>query len=329
WYGYRVPPKGQVQVVVKNPNKTAVKVFLCPYDLTDMPPETKTFLKQRTYHDPTSPASAASSPCLLESRSLSPAQGFGQAGRPEPAVDGCSPSPVQQQQRTAPGSPRPPTRSPVRLHERMRPALRYAIHMQFLCPKRGKIYLHRGIRVVFSHRVPDGSEYIRVVNDVPNPKYTSLALPPRGRPDRELERDGERDGERTDLPREEADGGQAECARGGPPWRNASPVGTMEIDAVVGRRGGRGRSGHPDGPASVGAEPARSAAVAVAGTIDSNGNRCAARDSLSGLAMGLSAADHSEPSDSIDGRHVSHVSAPGSMPLPVPSVIGADENRTR
>ncbi|KAG5458574.1 MAG: hypothetical protein BJ554DRAFT_1175, partial [Olpidium bornovanus] len=36
WYGYRVPPKGQVQVVVKNPNKTAVKVFLCPYDLTDM-----------------------------------------------------------------------------------------------------------------------------------------------------------------------------------------------------------------------------------------------------------------------------------------------------
>ncbi|KAI8083991.1 uncharacterized protein B0P05DRAFT_535757 [Gilbertella persicaria] len=47
--GYRIPPKGQIQVVVKNPNKTAVKLFLIPYDFTDMPRNTKTFLRQKSY----------------------------------------------------------------------------------------------------------------------------------------------------------------------------------------------------------------------------------------------------------------------------------------
>ncbi|CEJ00733.1 hypothetical protein RMCBS344292_14782 [Rhizopus microsporus] len=47
--GYRIPPKGQIQVVVKNPNKTAVKLFLIPYDFTDMPRNSKTFLRQKSY----------------------------------------------------------------------------------------------------------------------------------------------------------------------------------------------------------------------------------------------------------------------------------------
>ncbi|KAF9411554.1 hypothetical protein BGZ94_001296 [Podila epigama] len=47
--GMRIPLRGQVQVVIKNPNKTAVKVFLVPYDFTDMPAGTKTFLRQKHY----------------------------------------------------------------------------------------------------------------------------------------------------------------------------------------------------------------------------------------------------------------------------------------
>ena len=35
--------------MIKNPNKTVVKVFLVPYDFTDMPPGTKTFLRQKHY----------------------------------------------------------------------------------------------------------------------------------------------------------------------------------------------------------------------------------------------------------------------------------------
>jgi hypothetical protein len=46
---YRIPQRGQIQIVIKNPNKTAVKLFLVPYDLQGMEPGTKTFLRQRSY----------------------------------------------------------------------------------------------------------------------------------------------------------------------------------------------------------------------------------------------------------------------------------------
>ncbi|KAJ8129448.1 hypothetical protein O1611_g4185 [Lasiodiplodia mahajangana] len=46
---YRIPEKGRIQVIIKNPNKTAVKLFLVPYDLAGMEPGTKTFVRQRCY----------------------------------------------------------------------------------------------------------------------------------------------------------------------------------------------------------------------------------------------------------------------------------------
>ncbi|KAG6061199.1 hypothetical protein E4U17_002410 [Claviceps sp. LM77 group G4] len=46
---YRIPEIGQIQIIIKNQNKTAVKLFLLPYDLTGMPPGTKTFVRQRSY----------------------------------------------------------------------------------------------------------------------------------------------------------------------------------------------------------------------------------------------------------------------------------------
>jgi Domain of unknown function (DUF4210)/Chromosome segregation during meiosis len=49
--GYRIPKKGQLQIIIKNPNKTAIKLFLIPYDLEDMPPRTKTFIRQKSYAD--------------------------------------------------------------------------------------------------------------------------------------------------------------------------------------------------------------------------------------------------------------------------------------
>eukprot|EP01119_Soliformovum_irregulare_P022697 TRINITY_DN781_c0_g2_i2.p1 TRINITY_DN781_c0_g2~~TRINITY_DN781_c0_g2_i2.p1 ORF type:complete len:609 (+),score=187.79 TRINITY_DN781_c0_g2_i2:117-1943(+) len=44
--GYKVPPKGLIQLVLINPMQTAIKTFLVKYDLTDMPSLTKTFLRQ-------------------------------------------------------------------------------------------------------------------------------------------------------------------------------------------------------------------------------------------------------------------------------------------
>ena len=60
---YRVPEQGQLQIIIKNPNKTAVKLFLVPYDLSGMEPGTKTFVRQRSYSaDPVIDSPLASKP---------------------------------------------------------------------------------------------------------------------------------------------------------------------------------------------------------------------------------------------------------------------------
>ena len=45
---YRIPQQGQLQILISNPHKTAVKLFLVPYDLEGMQPGTKTFIRQRS-----------------------------------------------------------------------------------------------------------------------------------------------------------------------------------------------------------------------------------------------------------------------------------------
>ncbi|CAH2056627.1 unnamed protein product, partial [Iphiclides podalirius] len=50
--GYRVPRAGTVQVSLFNPHGTLVKMFVVLYELTQMPPRARTFLRQRTLYVP-------------------------------------------------------------------------------------------------------------------------------------------------------------------------------------------------------------------------------------------------------------------------------------
>lgn len=50
--GYHVPRQGTVQVTLFNPNGTVVKMFVVRYNLSDMPPNSSTFLRQRTLFMP-------------------------------------------------------------------------------------------------------------------------------------------------------------------------------------------------------------------------------------------------------------------------------------
>uniref|UniRef100_A0A8L8JZD7 DUF4210 domain-containing protein n=1 Tax=Heligmosomoides polygyrus TaxID=6339 RepID=A0A8L8JZD7_HELPZ len=47
--GYRVPKSGTIQATLFNPQDTVVKVFVIAYDMSDMPPSSQTFIRQRTF----------------------------------------------------------------------------------------------------------------------------------------------------------------------------------------------------------------------------------------------------------------------------------------
>lgn len=134
--GYRIPEKGQLQIIIKNPNKTAVKLFLVPYDLEGMQPGQKTFIRQRSY---------SAGPII--DMPLSARKNFG-TDRPEAAL-------------TSSDNPKD------------RPMLRYLIHLNICSPLKGRFYLYKSIRVVFANRVPDGKEKLRQEVQLPEPRFSA------------------------------------------------------------------------------------------------------------------------------------------------------------
>ncbi|KAF2136704.1 uncharacterized protein K452DRAFT_292216 [Aplosporella prunicola CBS 121167] len=133
---YRIPQQGQLQIVIKNPNKTAVKLFLVPYDLSDMEPGQKTFVRQRSYS----------------------------AG---PVID------MPLSSRNNLGTDRPEASLSTSDDPNDRPILRYLIHLHICCPSKGRFFLYKSIRVVFANRVPDGKEKLRNEIQLPEPKYSA------------------------------------------------------------------------------------------------------------------------------------------------------------
>ncbi|EGF80175.1 hypothetical protein BATDEDRAFT_88597 [Batrachochytrium dendrobatidis JAM81] len=164
--GYRLPFKGQLQVVIKNPSRTAVKVFLVPYDLRDMPAGSKTFMRQKSY-------------ALLPARSPFKNTGAGKEGREVPAFNSSQSSNAEFPSFEATAKPcqQQSTRQSSRanIHTPTSDRLRYAMHLQFVCTEKRRLYLCKSIRVVFSHRAPDSDECLRSVCEGPSkPKYMRL-----------------------------------------------------------------------------------------------------------------------------------------------------------
>ena len=133
---YRIPQQGQLQIVIKNPNKTAVKLFLVPYDLSDMEPGQKTFIRQRSYS----------------------------AG---PIID----MPIAARNNL--GTDRPEASLNTSDDPNERPMLRYLVHLHICCPSKGRYFLYKSIRVVFANRVPDGKEKLRNEIQLPEPRYST------------------------------------------------------------------------------------------------------------------------------------------------------------
>ena len=131
---YRIPQQGQLQILIRNPHKTAVKLFLVPYDLEGMTPGTKTFVRQRCY---------SGGPIIerpLTSRSVS-----------EPGLEARLAS----------------------LDSNTRPTLRYLVQLNIGCPSKGRYYLYKNIHVVFANRVPDNKEKLQTETLWPEPRYSA------------------------------------------------------------------------------------------------------------------------------------------------------------
>ncbi|OZC12771.1 hypothetical protein X798_00405 [Onchocerca flexuosa] len=92
--GYRIPRKGILQAVLFNPQGTVVRMFLVKFDVSDMPPSSQTFLRQRTFFMPV----------------------------------GCS--------------------YDVVLHS----WLKYLIHLSLATDRRGRLYVHSDIKMLFSQK---------------------------------------------------------------------------------------------------------------------------------------------------------------------------------
>ncbi|KAF1992345.1 hypothetical protein K402DRAFT_366462 [Aulographum hederae CBS 113979] len=136
---YRIPQVGQLQIVIKNPNKTAVKLFLVPYDLSDMEPGQKTFIRQRSYS----------------------------AG---PIID----MPISSRKNLGTDRPEASLACDEGLEDpRERPVLRYLVHLHICCTGKGRHFLYKSIRVVFANRVPDGKEKLRNEVQLPEPRYST------------------------------------------------------------------------------------------------------------------------------------------------------------
>ncbi|KAL8292858.1 hypothetical protein RQP46_000552 [Phenoliferia psychrophenolica] len=137
--GYRVPQRGQVQIIVKNENSTAIKLFLIPYDLTGLDRGGlggKTFLRQKSYtvdvdgsDDPSTPPRKGRLRFAVHLQFCSPPS--------------SSPSSSNLDPKSHHHPPPPPKAEPP------------------------SYYLHQTIRVVFASRALDSTEKLRVEAEGP------------------------------------------------------------------------------------------------------------------------------------------------------------------
>ncbi|KAH8372617.1 hypothetical protein KR009_001035 [Drosophila setifemur] len=143
--GYSVPRTGTVQATLLNPMGTVVRMFVIPYDMRDMPPLHRTFIRQRI---------------LAEELSL-------------------------EQDSAPPVSTRSPTACSTTSKlghfitaEQMK-RLRYSIHLRFQTSRSGRLSLHTDIRLLISRRTDcdTAAAHAKGVLEAPNELVTDTLMP--------------------------------------------------------------------------------------------------------------------------------------------------------
>ncbi|SJX62667.1 uncharacterized protein SRS1_16564 [Sporisorium reilianum f. sp. reilianum] len=158
--GYAVPPKGQIQLIVKYPDLNAVKLFLVPYDLTDMQPGTKTFLRQKTIARPGTASNDDDNPSGPRASPSNPRVPTREALRFAIHLQFCCPPVTAKHDDHQAGFDGSDSR---RFRQRADAAQKSSTR----AARSPKIFLHKTIRLVFGARATDSSE--KLVDQVETP----------------------------------------------------------------------------------------------------------------------------------------------------------------
>lgn len=117
-FGYRIAKKGTLQVSLFDPLDKLVNLFVIIYDLSDMPENSQTFLRQRTILAPT----------ILDNNKLN----YGESNQVENVIDDDD---------------------KISSTKRSLTSTRCMIQFNIVSSKRGKIYLNKDLRLFISKKV--------------------------------------------------------------------------------------------------------------------------------------------------------------------------------
>ncbi|EDX06644.1 GD25893 [Drosophila simulans] len=142
--GYSVPRSGTVQATLLNPMGTVVRMFVIPYDMRDMPPLHRTFIRQR-----------------ILAEELSQEQDKGHKVPRSPTVTSTT------------------SKLGHFISAEQMKRLRYSIHLRFQTSRSGRLCLHTDIRLLISRRTDcdTAAAHAKGVLEAPNELVTDTMMP--------------------------------------------------------------------------------------------------------------------------------------------------------
>ncbi|EDW90903.1 uncharacterized protein LOC6530257 [Drosophila yakuba] len=142
--GYSVPRSGTVQATLLNPMGTVVRMFVIPYDMRDMPPLHRTFIRQR-----------------ILAEELSQEQDEGHKMPRSPTVTSTT------------------SKLGHFISAEQMKRLRYSIHLRFQTSRSGRLCLHTDIRLLISRRTDcdTAAAHAKGVLEAPNELVTDTMMP--------------------------------------------------------------------------------------------------------------------------------------------------------